>query len=104
MNSLKTIRFCLQLALLALLGQALISCAPEKKGPVANVYHNTTARYNAYFIADLRMEEVAEAIRSAHRNDYNNYLKVYYEIDSATIDGMDEAIQDAIEKSSLAKQ
>ncbi|MGB3182511.1 MAG: tetratricopeptide repeat protein [Cyclobacteriaceae bacterium] len=101
---MKTIRFSLQLALLALLGQALVSCAPEKKGPVANVYHNTTARYNAYFIADLRMDEVAEAIRAAHRNDYNNYLKVYYEIDSGTIQGVDEAIQDAIEKSSLAIQ
>ncbi|MFA0961761.1 tetratricopeptide repeat protein [Roseivirga sp. BDSF3-8] len=50
------------------------------------------------------MDEVAEAIKSAHRNDYNTYLKVFYDIDSATIDGMDESIQDAIEKSSLAIQ
>jgi len=80
------------------------SCASYKKNFFSKTYHNTTARYNAYFIAKEDIREVEEAIRADHQNDYNKILSVFYDIDSSTINGVKAQIDDAIVKASLAIQ
>ena len=60
-------------ALMAMLG---LGCAPEQSGIVSNVYHNTTARYNAYFYARLQMDEIDQTIAESQENNYNKILKL----------------------------
>jgi len=80
------------------------SCSSEKNNFASKTYHNTTARYNAYFIANENMDEVENAIEESHENNFNKVLKVFSEIDSSTIRGVDAQIEDCIKKSSLAIQ
>lgn len=80
------------------------ACASHKKNFFSKTYHNTTARYNAYFIANEDIRQVEEAIATSHKNDYNKILGVFYDIDSATIDGVRTQLDDAIVKASLSIQ
>ncbi len=80
----------------------LPACAPQKNGPVASVYHNTTARYNAYFYARQRIEEIEAAIDASNENNFNTILNIYPKIDTAVVAGLQEQIEDCIKKSSIA--
>lgn len=80
------------------------ACASHKKNFFSKTYHNTTAKYNAYFIASEDIRQVEEAIATSHKNDYNKILGVFYDIDSSTIDGVRAQIEDAIVKASLSIQ
>ena len=53
----------------------LTGCSPESGNPLARNYHNTTARYNAYFIAKERMKEVEGIIWKNNVDDFNKILK-----------------------------
>lgn len=80
------------------------ACASNKKNFFSKTYHNTTALYNAYFIASENIREVEEAIATSHQNDYNNILGAFYDIDSATINSVRAQLDDAIVKASLSIQ
>lgn len=80
------------------------ACAPQKKNFFSKSYHNTTALYNAYFIAREDIQIVEAAIEKSHRNDYDRTLMVFSDIDSATIDGLRDRLEDCIQKASLAIQ
>ena len=89
--------------LFGLLGLLLSTgCAPQRKGPVADVYHNTTARYNAYFYAHIRMDEIEAALEKSNENNFNRILKIFPDIDTAVVAGLNEQIEDCIEKASIA--
>jgi len=77
-------------------------CAAEKSGLVANAYHNTTAHYNAYFYADLRMDEIKAAIRDSQENNFNDILRIYPAVDTSLINSLNEQVEDCIKKASLA--
>jgi len=94
------IHFFSSILLLLVLG----ACGSHKKNFFSKTYHNTAARYNAYFIANEDIREVEMAITSNHRNNYNKILGVFYDIDSATIDGVRAQLDDAIVKASLSIQ
>ncbi len=99
---LKITVFLKHYILLALVALSWASCAPEKNGLVASVYHNTTARYNAYFYARQRMDEIELAIAEQQENNYNKVLRVMPEPDTSLISGMNEQIEDCISKASVA--
>ncbi len=80
------------------------ACASHKKNIFSKTYHNTTARYNAYYIAKEDIKEVEAAIVDNHNNNYNKILGVFYDIDSSTINGVRTQLDDAIVKASLAIQ
>jgi tetratricopeptide (TPR) repeat protein len=82
----------------------LWACASHKKNFFSKTYHNTTAHYNAYFIANEEIRQVEEAIETSHENNYNKILGVFYDIDSATINGVRDKLDDVIVKSSLPIQ
>lgn len=93
------------LFLFSLLGlMLLVACATHKKNFFSKTYHNTTAHYNAYYIASEDIRQVEEAIETNHRNNYNKILGVFYDIDSATINGLRDKLDDAIVKGSLPIQ
>ena len=77
-------------------------CAPQRKGPVADAYHNTTARYNAYFYAREHMDEIETAIENSNENNFNRILKIFPDIDTAVIAGLNEQIEKCLEKASIA--
>ncbi len=63
-------------------------------------YQNMTARYNGYFYADLRLNEVMKAIDDGYEYNYNDILKIYPEIDSGVINGNKSKLEDAFKKAS----
>ncbi len=88
--------------LLGSLALALSGCAPEKNGLVAGAYHNTTAHYNAFFYARLRMDEIQQAIAEQQEDNYNKILRILPEPDTAFISSLNEPIEDCIKKASVA--
>lgn len=50
----------------------------KKKLPLAKqVYHDITARNNAYFNADLKLGTVQQNMRAAHQDDYTKVIPIY---------------------------
>ena len=87
-----------------LLGLAVAfgGCSAEKNNAVSKTYHNITARFNPYFIANEHLKEVEATLEEQHQNNYNKVLKIYPVIDSAKIEALKPQLEDAIKKSSKA--
>lgn len=93
------------LTLISVVGLLLLwSCASHKKNFFSKTYHNTTAHFNAYFIAKEDIRQVEEAIENNHKNNYDKILGVFYDIDSITINGVRDKLDDVIVKGSLPIQ
>lgn len=82
----------------------MFSCSAERNNVISKTYHNTTARYNAYFYAKGRIQEVEQIVKESRDNDYNNVLKLYPKIDSTIANTYQTQIDDAIKKASIAIQ
>ncbi|MDN5204059.1 methyltransferase [Fulvivirgaceae bacterium BMA10] len=90
-----------QYSFLIILGVSmLMGCSAENTGPISTAYHNTTAHFNPYFIANEHLKEVESSIRSTHDNNFNKILKIFPEIDSATIESERTKLDDCIKKAS----
>ncbi|WP_228692349.1 tetratricopeptide repeat protein [Lunatimonas sp.] len=66
------------------------------------LYHNTTAKFNAYFLALDKIREVEANIESEYEEDYSQILPVFYPIDSAVIESNKEALMQARDLASKA--
>lgn len=55
----------------------LASCSTEKDTFVHRFYHNTTARYNGYYYADLSVTKGMEKVRKEYKEDYSKILPVF---------------------------
>ncbi|WP_226389985.1 tetratricopeptide repeat protein [Penaeicola halotolerans] len=84
-----------------LLMSFLFACSAEKDTLTSKLYHNTTAYYNAYFIAREDIREVEQAIKEDHRDDFLKTIPIFYAIDSTTIESKVELLNDAIKKASI---
>ncbi|MGM0581613.1 MAG: tetratricopeptide repeat protein [Bacteroidota bacterium] len=82
----------------------LAACSPENSGIVSYSYHNITAKYNAYFIANEKLQEVLLEIEEAHQNNFNRTLMVKAPIDTNIVNSNEEKIEDIIKKASIAIQ
>lgn len=80
----------------------LAGCAADRKGPVANVYHNVAARYNAYFLARERLDEVEDALTKAQEVNFNKLLYIFPEVDSNTVNSVKPQLEDVMKKASIA--
>lgn len=65
------------------------------------LYHDTTSRFNAHFLAQEKMKEVEAAMLSAISDDYTQILQVFPRIDSASGVAHQSALEYVIEKASL---
>lgn len=63
-------------------------------------YQNINARYNGYFYANEYVNEVYREIEDTYEYNFNDLLKIYPDIDSSTIQGNQEKLDDAFKKSS----
>jgi len=86
------------------IGVLLISgaCSSERNTFANRTFHNITAHYNAYYLADVRLKEVEAEIQSSYKEDYTQILPVFIPIDSATIQANTEKIQSSRELASKA--
>jgi hypothetical protein len=80
----------------------VLSCSSERNTFTNRMYHNTTAKYNAYFYANAKIEELEAGIKKNHREDFSQVLPVFYTIDSAFIDQNEELLTEVREFASRA--
>ncbi|MFY0599192.1 MAG: methyltransferase [Cyclobacteriaceae bacterium] len=76
----------------------------QVSGPISAGYHNTTARYNAYFIANERMKEIESQIYDQYQWNYNKILPIYAQFDSTVSRSLETLTEDCIQKASIAIQ
>ncbi|WP_073093179.1 type IX secretion system periplasmic lipoprotein PorW/SprE [Cyclobacterium lianum] len=81
---------------------SVLSCSSQKDTFTNRLYHNTTARFNAYYYADAKIMELEDKIKEKYQEDYSQVLPVFYPIDSSTIEANEELLKEAREMASKA--
>ena len=69
-------------------------------GCASKGYQNINARYNGYFYADLYVNEVYQTFEDNYQYNFDEILKIFPEVDSSTVKGNKEKLDDAFKKSS----
>ncbi len=85
-------------------GVLLFACSAERNNPISKGFHNTTARYNAYFYAKERIKEIEGIINQGAEHNYNEILNVYSKFDTALSNSFKTQTEDCIKKASIAIQ
>ncbi|SDY68021.1 hypothetical protein SAMN05444412_102211 [Rhodonellum ikkaensis] len=80
----------------------LSACSSEKNTFPNRLYHNTTAKYNAFFLAKEKIIELENLFQSQHQEDYSQILPIFYPVDSATIEQNEALLKEARELASKA--
>ena len=77
----------------------------QSQNPViSQLYHNTTARYNALFIAQEQANYVTHVLRKEETPGYEEILPVYPTYDTLKMAPLEEEISEIIKKSSIVLQ
>lgn len=95
---MKTQQTCFSLFLILIFS----ACSSEKNTFMNRMYHNTTSRYNAYYLANEKILELENTIKTNHKEDFSQILPIFYPVDSATIEQNEELLKEARELSSKA--
>jgi outer membrane protein assembly factor BamD (BamD/ComL family) len=82
----------------------LLGCAPNPSNPVNSAFHDLTAHYNAYFIANEHIKAIESGLHDNFQWNYNRILPLYAPFDSTNAAQYKEQLTDCIEKASLAIQ
>lgn len=82
----------------------LAGCSAERNNPLSKAYHNTTARYNGYFLAKEKLDAIEKSIQDQTVYDYNRPLPIFPPIDSATYKAHVADLEDVIKKASFPIQ
>src|SRR5690554_4823450 len=78
------------------------SCSSQRDTFMNRLYHNTTARFNAYYLAREKVADLEKQIQDNHQEDFSQVLPVFYPIDSAVIQENEELINEARDLASKA--
>lgn len=86
------------------IGVLLLSgaCSSERNTFTNRTFHNVTAHYNAYYLADVKLNEVMAEVKANYKEDFTQVLPVFIPIDSATIQSNQEKLQSSRELASKA--
>lgn len=83
----------------------LASCVTQKKkddvSKLGKVYHNTTARYNGYYNADLLIQESILQLEQQHVDNYSQLLPIYKYVEAPNPKAVAENLDLAMEKVSV---
>ncbi|WP_460880150.1 type IX secretion system periplasmic lipoprotein PorW/SprE [Pontibacter rugosus] len=85
-------------------GLALAACSAERNNPLSKAYHNTTARYNGYFLAKEKMRLLEEKQEEQMVYDYSQILPIYPILDSTTAKAAAADLEDIKKKASFPIQ
>ncbi|MEM8567528.1 MAG: tetratricopeptide repeat protein, partial [Bacteroidota bacterium] len=80
----------------------LASCSAERKNVISKTFHNTTARYNAYFYAKQNIEQIEKTLEDNRDDDYNNVIKIYPQLDSTLAASYKTQTEEVLKKASIA--
>ncbi|GAA4422503.1 tetratricopeptide repeat protein [Pontibacter saemangeumensis] len=83
-----------------LAGLLLAGCSVERNNPLSKTYHNTSARYNGFFLAREKMRLTEAALQEQMQYDYNQVLPIYPTIDSTTAKAFEADLEDIKKKAS----
>jgi tetratricopeptide (TPR) repeat protein len=75
----------------------LAGCA--KQNLATKPYHNITGRYNAYYNANLRLEESFSTLNKQHQDNYNKLLDMYPYAAATDVNSVKQPLDEAITKS-----
>ena len=89
---------------LTIITTVVAGCSTYSSNPVGSSYHNLTAHYNAYFIANEHIKEIEATLYDKYQWNYNKILPIYVPVDSNDANSMEELITDCVEKASIAIQ
>ncbi|WP_051663881.1 type IX secretion system periplasmic lipoprotein PorW/SprE [Dyadobacter crusticola] len=93
-------KFTSFLVLIALLA----GCSQFSNRPGAVNFHNISARYNAYFMAEQDMLEAEYEMKKAFKEDYNQPLPILLPMDSLLALPVKPKLEDAIRKASIVAE
>jgi len=82
----------------------LSACSQHNRGPVSVAYHDLNAHYNAYFLANERLNEAEKVLFTSRKDDYNEILEVLIPHDTARAGTVKAQTEYAIQKASLPIQ
>ncbi|TFV96075.1 gliding motility protein [Algoriphagus kandeliae] len=80
----------------------LAACSSERDTFTNRAFHNLTSHYNAYYLADVKIEEVLDENRADYKEDYTQILPVFIPIDSGVIQANQEKLESSRELASKA--
>lgn len=78
------------------------ACSSERNTFTNRAFHNLTAHFNAYYLADAKIKDVENQVKANYKEDFTQVLPVFIPIDSATIQQNKEKLDSARELSSKA--
>jgi outer membrane protein assembly factor BamD (BamD/ComL family) len=82
----------------------LAGCSQFSSRPGAVNFHNISARYNAYFMAEQDMLEAEFAMKNVFKEDYNQLLPILLPMDSVLSLPVKPKLLDAIKKASIVAE
>ena len=82
----------------------MAACSVERNNPLSKTYHNTTARYNGYFLAKEKLNAIEQGLVKDMQYDYNQVLPIYPRIDSTVAKALAPELEDVIKKASFPIQ
>ncbi|GAA0877719.1 hypothetical protein GCM10009119_06870 [Algoriphagus jejuensis] len=78
------------------------ACSSERNTFTNRTFHNMTAHFNAYYLADVKIKAVENEVRANYKEDFTQILPVFIPIDSLTIESNKATLDSARELSSKA--
>lgn len=86
------------------LAAGLNACSQHSNRPMSKAYHNLTAHYNAYFIAQDQLRQAEAALYKDRKENYNQILPILLPVDSVTNAPVKPFLDEAIKKASLVAE
>lgn len=80
----------------------LVACSSERDTFTNRAFHNLTSHYNAYYLADVKIQEVLDENQRNYKEDYTQILPVFIPLDSGVIQSSKEKLESARELASKA--
>ncbi|REG88425.1 type IX secretion system periplasmic lipoprotein PorW/SprE [Algoriphagus antarcticus] len=78
------------------------ACSSERNTFTNRTFHNVTAHFNAYYLADVKLKEVESEVFQNYKEDFTQILPVFIPFDSTTIQANAEKLQSSRELASKA--
>ncbi len=78
------------------------ACSSERDTFTNRTFHNITSHYNAYYLAEVKITNVENLVKSNYKEDYTQILPVFIPIDSASIESGADSLKSAKELASKA--
>lgn len=79
-------------------------CSVDRSNIFSQTYHNITARYNAYFIANEHMKDVESAIKESYDRNFNKTLMTLPPVDTSVVSSKSTELEECVKKASIAIQ